>query len=162
MNHGGEGEIHAGELDEIPQNTGRKQDGRFRTGVSGNPSGRPKGSRNRSTLLAEALLESESEALMRKAIDLAKGGDPTALRLCIERLVPRRVETSIDFELPAIREAKDAVLALSCIIEAVARGELTARESESLVNLVQATIKALEVLDLDRRLTALEERHAQS
>jgi Family of unknown function (DUF5681) len=67
------------------ENTGRKQKNRFQEGQSGNPNGRPKGSLNATTLAAQALLEGEAEALTRKAIDLAKGGDITALRLCIDR-----------------------------------------------------------------------------
>jgi len=144
------------------ENTRRKQDGRFRPGVSGNPTGRPRGARNRSTVLAEATLDEEADALMRKVIDLAKEGDVTALRLCIERLVPRRLDRFIEFKLPAIREPNDAVAALSRITEGIGQGELTASEAASLVNLVQVTTKALEVLDLDRRLSALEARHAQS
>ncbi len=129
-----------------PENTGRKQDGRFRKGVSGHPQGRPRGARNRATRLAEALLEDEAVALVRQAIDLAKAGDVTALRLCLERLIPRRVERSIEFELPTISEPKDAVAALSQIMEGVGRGELTASEAGSLVSLVEATLKAIEVL----------------
>ena len=117
-----------------PENTGRKQDGRFREGVSGNPAGRPKGARNRATRLAEALLEDEAVALVRKAIDLAKAGDITALRLCLERLIPRRVERPIEFELPPISEPKDAIVALSRIMEGVGSGELTASEASSLVS----------------------------
>jgi hypothetical protein len=145
-----------------PENTGRKQDGRFREGATGNPNGRPKGARNRATRLAEALLEGEAVPLMRKAIDLAKAGDITALRLCLERLIPRRVERAIEFELPPISEPKDAIIALSRIMEGVGCGELTASEAGSLVSVVQAALKAFEVLDLDQRLSALEEHHARS
>jgi Family of unknown function (DUF5681) len=45
----------------------------FQPGQSGNPSGRPKGARNKATLAVEALLENEAEALTRKVIDLALG-----------------------------------------------------------------------------------------
>ena len=145
-----------------PDNTGRQQDGRFRSGVSGNPFGRPRGARNRSTCLAEAMLDEEAVALMRQAINLAKAGDPMALRLCIERLVPKRTERSIEFEMPSISEPKDAVDALSWIAEGVGRGELTASEAGSLVSVVQAVLKAIEVLNLDQRLAALEEHHARS
>ena len=43
----------------------------FKPGQSGNPAGRPKGSRNRSTLALEAIFEAEAEAITRKAIELA-------------------------------------------------------------------------------------------
>jgi hypothetical protein len=68
----------------------RQHDGRFPKGVSGNPTGRPKGTRNRATRLAESLLDGEARALARKAVELALGGDVTALKLCLERLIPRR------------------------------------------------------------------------
>jgi hypothetical protein len=55
---------------------------------SGNPAGRRRGSRNRATLAAAVLLEGESEALTHKAVELALAGDPVALRLCIERILP--------------------------------------------------------------------------
>ena len=60
----------------------------FAKGRSGNPAGRRRGSRNRATLAAAVLLEGESEALTRKAVELALAGDPVALRLCIERILP--------------------------------------------------------------------------
>jgi hypothetical protein len=68
-----------------------KQLGRpFRPGQSGDPAGKPKGARNRATVAAEALLEGEAEMLTRKAIELGLSGDTTALRLCLERLMPPR------------------------------------------------------------------------
>ena len=56
---------------------------------SGN-SGRPKGSLNRVTLAIQSLLDGEGEELTRKAIELAKEGDLTALKLCLERICPPR------------------------------------------------------------------------
>jgi hypothetical protein len=38
-------------------------------------------------LLLQQLLDDEGEGLVRKAIELALAGDPTALRLCIDPLV---------------------------------------------------------------------------
>ena len=53
------------------------------------------------TLAMEALLDGESEALTRKAIGLALGGDITALRLCLDRVLPPRKDRPINFEMPA-------------------------------------------------------------
>jgi hypothetical protein len=44
----------------------------------------------------EELLDGEGETLTRKAIELAKGGDIQALRLCMERLLPPRRDRSGD------------------------------------------------------------------
>ena len=55
----------------------------FEKGRSGNPAGRPRGVPNKSTLAAQLLLQGEAEALTRKAVELALGGDPAALRLCL-------------------------------------------------------------------------------
>lgn len=69
--------------------TNRKQGGgRFKPGQSGNPKGRPVGSRHKATLAAQELLDGEAQAITRKAIEKALEGDGIALRLCLERIVP--------------------------------------------------------------------------
>ena len=69
----------------------QKQRGRpFPKGQSGNPKGRPRGSRNRSTQAMQLVLDGQAEALTRKAVALALGGDATGLRLCLERFLPPR------------------------------------------------------------------------
>lgn len=76
--------------------------GRWARGTSGNPAGRPVGSRNRSTVFYEQLLNGQGEALFQKAIELALAGDATALRLCLERISPPRKERTIDLPLPKV------------------------------------------------------------
>jgi hypothetical protein len=44
----------------------------FEKGESGNPAGRPPGSRNKATILAEAMFEREAETIIRMTIDKAK------------------------------------------------------------------------------------------
>jgi Family of unknown function (DUF5681) len=84
-----------------PENTGRDQAGRWRKGASGNRAGKPRGARHKATLAAETLLEGEAEALSRKAVELALRGDVSALRLCLDRIVPPRKDRPVCFELPA-------------------------------------------------------------
>jgi len=66
----------------------------FEKGKSGNASGRPPGSRNKTMLAMEVLLDGQMEALTQKAVDLALEGDTTALRLCLERICPPRKEST--------------------------------------------------------------------
>jgi Family of unknown function (DUF5681) len=122
-----------------PEKTIPKQRrGGFPPGHSGNPAGRPKGARNRSTVAAESLLEGEAERLTRKAIELALAGDSTALRLCMERLVPPRKDRAIEFALPPLTSADDAGKAIAAIVSAVAEGEITPSEAITVAGLVEA------------------------
>jgi Family of unknown function (DUF5681) len=130
--------------------------GRFQAGQSGNPAGKPKGTRNATTLAIEALLEGEAEALTRKAIELAKGGDLTAIRLCLDRLCPPRKDRHVTFTLPEMKSAGDAVAATSAIVTAVANGELTPSEAGELARVVDAYTRTLETVELDARLKRLE------
>lgn len=67
----------------------KKQKG-FAKGVSGNPKGKIKGTKNLVTRAAEAMLDGEADKLTRKAIEMALSGDSFALRLCLERIIPPR------------------------------------------------------------------------
>jgi hypothetical protein len=53
------------------------------------------------------LLAGESEALTRKAVELSLAGDPTAMRLCNERLLPPSRERPVKFTLPPIESVSD-------------------------------------------------------
>jgi hypothetical protein len=85
-----------------PENAERKQanDTRFKPGQSGNPAGKRPGTRHKVTIAAQDLLDGESQALTRKAIDLALDGDLTVLRLCLERIIPPTRERSVKMTLP--------------------------------------------------------------
>ena len=77
-------------------NTSRKQSGhRFKKGVSGNPKGRPLGAKNKSSVIAESLLVGQSEALVQKAVRMALSGNITALKLCLERIIPVKREPTV-------------------------------------------------------------------
>jgi hypothetical protein len=134
---------------------------KFKPGQSGNPDGRPKGALNKITLATQALLDGEAEALTRKAVELAKNGNPVALRLCLERLLPSRKDRPINFTLPKIKGAGDLPKALLAILEAVANGEITPGEGQILTNILEAYRKGLEIADHEARITALERRGHQ-
>jgi len=129
---------------------------KFKSGQSGNPSGRPKGALNKATLATQALLDGEAEALTRKVVELAKSGNPVALRLCLERLLPPRKDRPISFTLPKIKGAEDLPKVLGAILEAVAQGEITPGEGQTLTAMLDVYRKGLEKSDFETRLAALE------
>ena len=131
----------------------------FAKGVSGNPAGRPVGSRNAATEMAQALLDGEADALVRRCIELALEGNPAAMKLCFERLVPRRGR-SVKLELPAIESAADIAPAIGAITRAVAEGDLSPYDGAELSRIVESWVRALEVADFEHRLKELEDAYA--
>ena len=140
--------------------TGKQRGRPFQKGRSGNPQGRPLGARNAATVIAEQLLDGEVEAITRKVIELAKQGDLTALRLCLERIVPPRRERPVNFTLPVINSVDHATKAMAAITTAVANGELMPTEAAELSRMIDGYVKAIEASDIERRLRLLEERAA--
>ena len=135
----------------------RKGRGRpFPKGVSGNPEGRRAGSRNRASLAAAALLDGEAAALTRRCVELALAGEPTALKLCVERILAPRRERAVRFTLPPIASAADLAPAMGALAAAVAEGALTPGEGEALARIVAVLVRAVETSDFERRLQWLE------
>jgi hypothetical protein len=128
----------------------------FERGKSGNPKGRPKGARNVATVLAESMLDSEANAITRKVIEKAMEGDSTALRLCLERLLPPRRGRPVAFELPEIKTVADAGKASSSVLAACAAGTLSPGESSEIMALISSHVGILETTEIEARLTALE------
>ena len=128
----------------------------FQKGESGNPAGRPRGARNRTTILLQNLLEDDGEARARKAIDLAKGGDLAALRMCMDRLMPARKHEPVAVDLPRLDTAADTVTAARTIVAAVAAGELTPSEAADIAKAVDIYVRALATQEFEERLAKLE------
>jgi len=116
----------------------RKPKGRWPRGASGNPAGRPVGSRNKSTVILEALLHGQGEALINKAIDLALKGDSLALRLCLDRILPAPKERRIDLPLPQITDARQASRALADVVVAIGEGRITPGEGAVVADVIEA------------------------
>jgi len=135
---------------------------RWPKGVSGNPAGKPKGTRHKITQAAEALIEGEAEAITRKAIELAKAGDTVALRLVLDRILPLRKGRPVDLDLPAVKQVADLLIACETITAAMAKGDITPDEAATVVNVIETARRTIETVDLERRLGVLEAREAKS
>jgi hypothetical protein len=135
--------------------TDQQQKHLFQKGQSGNPKGRPAGSRHKATIATLSLLEGESEALTRKAVELALDGDIQALRICLDRITPTLKATSkpISTRLPAGGSLADQAAA---VYEAARLGKITPDEAQTLMNLIQAQVKIKELTDMEIRMAKLE------
>jgi hypothetical protein len=110
----------------------------FKPGQSGNPAGRAVGSRNKKTLAAEARLFEHAQELVDNLVERAKNGEPAAMRLAMERILPAGRGRPLPIELPPVRSAADADAAAAVIMDALKQGALSAREAVDLINVVAA------------------------
>jgi hypothetical protein len=127
----------------------------FVKGQSGNPAGRPSRARQ-AAVVAEALIGRRTVPLTNKAIDLALAGDRVALRLCLDRIMPRRREAPIALPLPPIAGTADIGAAMAAVVNAAATGAVTSAQAGALARVVTTFIRAIETGDFERRLTELE------
>lgn len=143
----------------MAENAATKQRGKpFPKGTSGNPKGKPTGTRHRTTQAALALLEGEGEALTRKAVEMALAGNVVALRICLERLVPPSKDRTIApdaVELPELLPGNLAA-ASAAVVRAVVGGRLTPSEGAAIAGLLEGHRKTIELVDLESRLVAVE------
>jgi hypothetical protein len=104
----------------------RTAEGRFASGHSGNPAGRPKGARNRATLLDEALKEGEDATIVRRYIERALDGDKVALRVLFRALVPMAKGRPLELDID--EPGADPVAAYDAVLRAIVRGTMTLDE----------------------------------
>src|SRR5262249_2514726 len=116
--------------------------------------GRRPGSKNRTTLVAAALLKGEEVELVRKAIELAKAGDTQMLKFLLDRLLPK--ERTVRVDLPAMDHSCDAIDALAAVIDAVGGGRIAPNEAATLATLVGAYARVLDVAELEERMEKIE------
>jgi len=105
------------------------------------------------------MLAGEAEALTRKAVEAALAGDPTAMRLCLERILPR--ERAVEFALPPIKSAADIAQAMGAVTAALAGGLITPGEAQAIARVFTTFVQTIETSDFDRRLQTLETRQAE-
>lgn len=125
----------------------------FEPGQSGNPAGRPKGIRDRRTELHALLMEKAPE-LIAKVIELAEGGDATALRMCLDRIIPAAKARDDPVHIPGM--ADSLADNSRVVVKAIADGELTPEEGASVLQALASQVRIIEADEIEKRLAALE------
>lgn len=120
--------------------------------------GRPKGARNKSTLLLESMAADDRGAIVDKVIRQARAGCRASQRLIIDRLEPPRKGRAAPFALPPINTPSDVIAALAAVTAAMAAGKLSPSEVLELASVIELQRRAIASLQLETRLRAMEER----
>jgi hypothetical protein len=134
--------------------SGRDSAGRFVPGTSGNPAGKRPGTRNRRTVLMEALRDGEDTAVARVVIDKALAGDAVAARFCLGLLSPKPRGRPIVLDVPEDAQAGGVLAFFDATIAAMASGDITPDEALSITRVLDGRRRVLETLALERRLDA--------
>lgn len=137
--------------------SGRGQRGRFAAGNKVGK-GRPKGTRNRVTLLVEQMLEGEAEALTEKLIDKGLNGSTEAMKIIFGIMAPARKDRLVEMSMPKIESLEDLVSAHGFIIRSVTKGEISPSEGHSIAALLDLRRRAVESIQIEERLLAIEAR----
>jgi hypothetical protein len=104
----------------------------------------------------EALFDGEAEQLSRKAIELALNGNPLAIKLCLERILPARRDRPIEMNLPPVQSAKQVSEAMGTVIGAITEAQVTPNEGQTLANLLAMQSEFIEAARLEERVYKLE------
>lgn len=138
-------------------NTGWKpsgDDGKFKPGVSGNPAGKPPGTLNRKTLVAQAL-DARAESVATAVVDKALEGDMQAARLVLERVHPpkrpagNRVNFKFDPDTSMAQQARQVLAAMAC-------GDIEVEIGQIFLNSLSTAAGIFEHDELSKRITELE------
>jgi hypothetical protein len=110
---------------------------KFQPGQSGNPAGRPPGSRNRKSVITEEMLTLTAQETAKWIIARAQTGDRTAMRLVMERADPTGIDRPLQLELPPVSGPEDLIAAAGVVLQALAGGGLSARETVCMLTVVE-------------------------
>lgn len=128
----------------------------WQPGQSGNPKGRPVGSRNKKNVIAEEF-EKDGSEVARVVMNAALEGDMQAANMVLQRLSPplRARAEKVTFELTPdapLHEQANQVLA------SVAEGAIDPETGKMLIDCIQSVAGIRAVDELEARLQALEEK----
>jgi hypothetical protein len=120
--------------------------------------GRPKGSRNKRSALAQEILDQYSDSLIKKCIAQGLAGDTRALGLCMERILPALREPGVRLKLPKLNHLDDVNLAKQRVLQAIATGNITPVEGETIASILENYGKTIEGQEMEERISQLEKQ----
>ncbi len=120
--------------------------------------GRPRGSRNKTTMVAQQIMNNHADPLVRKALVMAMQGDTAILRAFLDRILPVRKETPVKLGTLPMATIPDILKASKAVLEKVTSGKLTITEAQGVTDLFARHCKVIETEELEQRILALESK----
>jgi hypothetical protein len=121
--------------------------GKFLDGNDFGAAGRPKGSRNKTTIMAEQTMEEGGLKVFSMTMDRALAGDENAQNLITKEFIkiylPSKKSSEIKFDLPEIKDRRDVWQSLLRLVNATFEGELTVEEAQGRIDLLETVANNL-------------------
>jgi hypothetical protein len=136
----------------MTENTSPNLGHRFQKGESGNPAGKPKGARHKTTLMAERLVQDDVEKIVSAVLTAARNGDMMAAKIILDRIAPVSRRQCVSFDLPKIESLDDEVAARAAVLGAVANGDLTPGEAVVISELIDELGRRFRKAEFGNRL----------
>lgn len=130
----------------------------FQPGQSGNPSGRPLGIIDKRIKNRELFLE-RAPKLIDKVINMALDGDITAMKICIDRIIPKVNSDTLEHPI-SIGNMKDPKKLLDLgndIINKVSNGSLSTQNGKTISEALENQRKLIETVELKTILEELQD-----
>lgn len=140
---------------------GRDANGRFAAGNQGGPGGPRRRASELRRAAEEAITPEHVQAMIRKAARMGLEGNLAAMRLVMERTCGRAAEAPVEnapvpIALPRLLTAADCNLALERVLDGIVTGKVDHGTAKLLTDAIATRLKAIEVTDMETRLSELE------
>lgn len=130
----------------------REENGRWLTPPKS--PGRPRGPSAAERV--QAYIEPHMQAILDKAIELAKLGDPASMKLLAERYAPSPKQDSERVTIPGFSNAATLAEKADSVMAAAAAGHCSAEAAERLLRVLDIYSRAVLHTEYEERLNALE------
>ena len=149
--------MQEGEMSESIKTANQTRGRPFPPGNRANPHGRRKGSRNKATLILDAMADDEASEVLARVVEAAKSGDIKAAEIVLSRVWPARKGRAVVLDLPEIKTSGDILRALGKTITAMGAGKISPDEAAAIAGVMEQNRRLIETANIEVRLTKLEQ-----
>ncbi|WP_345198036.1 DUF5681 domain-containing protein [Kistimonas scapharcae] len=130
-------------------------------GVSGNAKGRSPGPRSKVIETLRKPLEKNGKAIIAKVVDMALEGDPQAMKICCDKLLPNLRGADQVVVVDGITGNSSITEKAEAIVNATVTGKIPPDQATSLLSALASCCRIIEAGELLARIEALEAQLGQ-